>query len=109
MADKLADTGTRMGEHGRAIRDEAVAAAADGRSAIGAYADQAKQYAQQGYRYAVDKSKAAKEKDGGVYPGRIRGMRWGLRWAWASWWGCCFAAVAIEIEIAVASDSVPDG
>lgn len=72
MADNLADTGARMGEHGQNIRNEAGAAVKEARGAMGeaasrakemasTYAGKAKEYAAQGYEYAADKSKKAKE------------------------------------------------
>jgi ElaB/YqjD/DUF883 family membrane-anchored ribosome-binding protein len=72
MADSLADSGTPLGEQVRATRDEAKWAANNARGVAGEVgskiknmatesAGQAKQYAQQGYKYAADKTKQAKE------------------------------------------------
>jgi ElaB/YqjD/DUF883 family membrane-anchored ribosome-binding protein len=65
MTDKMADSGIHTADHLRNIRDEAGAAASEltgkARNLATDYAGQAKEYAQQGYRYAADKTKKAKE------------------------------------------------
>jgi ElaB/YqjD/DUF883 family membrane-anchored ribosome-binding protein len=55
MADNLTDAGVRMGEEvADDIRDA-------GKGGVKQFAGRAKQYAQQGYAYAADKSMQAKE------------------------------------------------
>jgi ElaB/YqjD/DUF883 family membrane-anchored ribosome-binding protein len=58
MADNMAEGGTRMGEH---LQDETAGVTDKAREAVGRYARQAKDYAQQGYDVASEKGKQIRD------------------------------------------------
>jgi len=76
MADNMADTASRVSEHGRAVEEEGKHVADEMHGSMSDVktrfknmahkcSDQAKHYAQQSYRYAADHSKHAKESTEG--------------------------------------------